>query len=159
MSKYSVDFTKLVADILPPKKRTPNRIKFIYILLKWIRKIHAEFITLQSDLETKSKINSQVIIFESYLVDLFGAGITITVNEIVQNLAIIYSSSDNSLGASVISSGQSSGGNVVNAYNDNSLSVNFIVNVPIALEADISRLTAIINKYKAPGSTYQIIES
>ncbi len=159
MSKYTVDFNKLIAEILPPRKRTPVRIRFIYRLTAWFRQIHGEFITLQSELEYQSLITSHVIVFESYLIDTFGAGITITVNEITQNKPVVYSSSDSRVGMNVIAHNQADGGSSMKSHSESINLVNFIVNVPAGLSADLDQMSALIDKYKAPGSTYQIIES
>lgn len=159
MSKYDIDFMKLVAETLPPAKRKTVRTLFLYRLLAWFRKVHAEFITLYDKLSEQAKITSQVIIFESHLVDTFGAGITITVNEITENRAVIYSSNDDRVGAVVIAHDQFTGGSTVKSHSENYESVNFTVNVPIGLGADLDQMSAIINKYKTPGSTYNIVES
>lgn len=159
MSKYSVDFNKLIAEILPPRKRKPVRIRFIYRLIAWFRQIHAEFITLQIELDYQSKINSNVIVFESYLVDTFGAGITITVNEITQNKSVVYSTNDSRVGMNVIAHSQESGGSSIKSHSESLTLVNFIVDVPVGLNADLDQMAALIDKYKTPGSTYQITES
>lgn len=158
-SKYTIDFIKLIGELLPPRKRTPIRIKWLYRLLKWFRNIQAEFITLEALLANQQLISSQVIIFESYLVDLFGVGITITVNEITQNKAVIYSSADSRTGLTVISTNQEIGGSSVKSAEETAELYNFIVNVPAALSADLEQMAALINRYKTPGSTYQIKES
>lgn len=157
MSKYSVDFQKLIAEMLPPSKRKPVRIAFIYRLCAWLRKVHAEFITLQAKLEAQAKVTSQVIIFEDYLITEFGAGITITVNE-VESLDMFVGQDDGN--SFIVGSGETDDGGAFyvsdGAYTQE---YNFIINVPIGLNADLSRMAAIVERYKVPGSTYQIIES
>jgi hypothetical protein len=159
MSKYTVSFFKLIGETLPPKKRQERRITFLFKASAWIRGIHEEFLGLQVALEYKAKITSHVVIFESYLIDTFGAGITITVNEITQNKPVVYSSSDSRVGMNVIAHNQADGGSSMKSHSESINLVNFIVNVPAGLSADLDQMSALIDKYKAPGSTYQIIES
>ena len=158
MIKYSVSFAKLIAEYLPPKKRTDNRIAFIFRLSSWLRKVHAEFIVLQQKLEAQSRVTSQVIIFEDYLVQQFGLGITITVNEVNANEGFVADEDDDDFGFLISHEDDDFGGSYI-SDEDTLEFFNFSVNVPIAINADLDQMAAIINKYKVTGSTYQIIES
>lgn len=159
MSKYDVDFEKLIAEILPPKKRKPVRIAFIFRLLSWFRRIQLEFIAVYNELSYQATITSQVIVFEGHLVDQFGVGITITTNEIPQVSSVVVSSSDDGQGGAITSSEQSEFDSSVRSDSEAFGAYNFTVNVPLSLSADLDQMRSIIDRYKVPGSTYNIIES
>ena len=159
MSKYAINFPQLINDMLRPTRRKPKRISFINDLLASVRRVYDEFLVLQSKLDYESKVTSQVINLESYLVDLFGPGITITINVVSTADAYVKHEDDDDIGFSVIHEIQESGGAMI-GYEDEAASLyNFTINVPAALNADLNQMAAIINKYKVTGSTYQIIES
>lgn len=160
MSKFSIDFEKLVSDILPPRKRKPRRIAFIYRLAATLRRIHGEFLATQSELTYLSRITSQVAIFERYLVEQFGEGITITVHQLTNIEEFLKHEDDDEFGFIIVhEEDQEDGGSYIRHEEDTSGMYNFTVHVPAVLNADLERIAALINKFKTPGSTYQILES
>ena len=86
MNKYLIDFQKMINWLLPVRKRKDTRKSFLYAGMKWIRDIHAEFITFGTSLKSEALINSQVINFQNYLQDRFGDGILIVHDSISPSL-------------------------------------------------------------------------
>lgn len=159
MSKYSINFSQLIGDILIPQKRKTKRLKFILDLLKWVRNIYDDFFELKDELLDQSTVNSQAIVLESYLIDQFGAGITITIHELTNTDAFVKHEDDDDLGFFIVHESQTEGGVYINHQDEDVDLYNFTVNVPASLSADLDQMAAIINKYKLTGSSYQIIES
>lgn len=155
MSKYAISFTKLIAEYLPPKKRTEKRIDFIFRLSSWLRRVHAEFITLQLKLEAQSKVTSQVIIFEDYLKGIFGHGITVTVNQRDTAVAWIADDSDEDLGVFIAAEKDPDTGIWIDD-NEAVIEHNYTVSYPAALNVDQDRLIALLEKYQMPGSVYKL---
>ena len=92
--KYGLDFLKLGAELMPPQKRKPVRVAWMYRLMAWLRRIHAEFVLVQSVLERESRVTSQVIVLESYLQDVIGQGVSIVVAEVNTTSNSVISSAD-----------------------------------------------------------------
>lgn len=143
--------------MLPPEKRKPVRIAWLFRLMAWYRKIYAEFLVLQESLDAESKVTGQVIVLESHLADVFGGEITITHNDIRAEGAFVSSSDDADGGFAVVEDSEESFGGVFIQEGTEDTSYNFNVSVPAALAVDTDRLRAIINKYKITGSTYEIV--
>lgn len=153
MPPFNISFLKLINDILPEHKRFPVRIKFIFQLTAWMRKIHSEFLQLVDSLTEKSKVTSNVIIIEGYLTKTFGDGITITVNEVQPNQFILDGNSY------LVDANDQLDGYFLMDEEDSIIIPNYTVTVPAVLNADLDRISAILTFYQVPGSQFQIQET
>ena len=157
MSKYVLKFEKLIAEILPPQKRKLIRINLLYRLMAWLRKIWSEFSTHRQLIDDQIKTTQHVIVVESHLNHKFGLGITIDVHEVQFVEEFIADDDDTDIGFLIVDDDEPIGGSFISDQNDLSNGFNFTVNVPAALGADPDKMTAIIDRFKVPGSTYQIV--
>ena len=153
MNKYLIDFQKMINWLLPVRKRKDTRKSFLYAGMKWIRDIHAEFITFGTSLKSEALINSQVTNFQNYLQDRFGDGILIVHDSISPSLL------GEVIDTLIVAGDDGDATTWIGDANDGGLTgVTFIVQVPNALVYDQDELRAVINKYKVPGSNYIIEE-
>lgn len=153
MTRYALDFDKLINWLLPRAKRKPVRIAWLYALMVRIRAIHTDFISTGTALSAQARVNSQCINLEAYLISRFGAGIIIEPQLISANDAYI---GDNDEAGFYIGDNDDALYYLSDA--DGSSIYNAIVKVPAAIEYDEDELRAILDKYKVPGSNYLIQE-
>jgi hypothetical protein len=157
MTRYQIDFTKLITWLLPRLKRKTVRITWLYSVMVRIRAIHADFISTGSKLAALAKVNSQIINLEAYLITRFGEGITIAPQAVLTQQAVVKHQNDAALGGVIVAAGQTPLSFVYHQNQSTSI-YNATVTVPAELAVDLSELAAVLDKYKVPGSTYLIIE-
>lgn len=149
---YDIDFEKLVKMLLPSIKRKTVRVSWLTAILKPLRNIHDEFVEFADAKIYDARRTGQTIVLENLLIEKFGAGITITNNELELNGAFVGDGIDQGC---FIGEGSD-----IASYIDVTYSVgtkSFTVSVPSAITFVQSEMEAVIDQFKLYGTTYEIV--
>lgn len=157
MSWWNIDFYKLSAELLYPFKRKPGRIRLVFRMTAWLRKLQGDFDDLAEELDAEMKITNECAVLQSYLVDQFGEGITIEPFEVTE-LQYCYAPGDANTGLIAYTAGDSDA-NYIYAPGEDINTINAFVNVPAVLNVDMDRLVSILDNWVVLGATYKIVEA
>lgn len=160
MQWFSINFSRLVVLLLPIDLRKIKTIKYLQALVEPIRYLYQQFLDFRLSMIYENQINGQVINLERVLNDTFDPierRIYITDGDYFEppvfyeewkNKPVIFYAEGDSRNPIYYS--------VDNA--DNVVSVNFYVHVPNAVFTEKTRIRALVNKYKAFGRLFEIME-
>jgi hypothetical protein len=157
MFNFSLDFRKLVSDLLPPDLRKAKRIDWLLVLVSQIKSIHTQFVALATQKRFDLQFTSQVIYLEYLLNYRFNGGLnTIYIADAqnpdyvylwqrAENVKLyIYNRVENESKTFVYNRAE------FNHYAD------FVVMVPALLVFNRSEMVALINRYKIAGKIFTI---
>lgn len=157
MNRYLINFNRLIHDIIDYDLRTSKRLKFIFLLLKWIRNLYQEFVLLNNELDIIVKLKGSAIAIEKYLNDTVGTGITITTHEISFEDAFIAANSDVDFGLLIGNQGDGDDFGVFISGSDYEEPVSYSVNVPSSFTTEqIERIKAICARYQVPSADFHV---
>lgn len=159
MFNFSLDFRKLVTDMLPPKHRKPKFIDWLYVLVSAIRYVHGQFTTFVDTIRFDLRFTSQVIYLE-YLLNLkFNGGLNTILIKDGSNaeFSYIWQATENQP-LYVNTTAEFTPPDDVYLYNNAEYSgyADFVVMVPSGLVYNRSEMIALINRYKLAGKIYTI---
>lgn len=159
MFNFSLDFKKLVTDMLPPVHRKQILTDWITTLVSGVKTIHAQFKALVDKIRFDLIFTSQVIYLEYLLNYKFNGGLNAILINDGSNASSVYAyqtSENNNL--FIVSEQEFNSYIDIFLYNEAEFTsyVDFLVMVPQALTFSRSEMTALINKYKLAGKSYTI---
>jgi hypothetical protein len=161
MGKFSITWRKQVENLLPVFKRSTSIIDYLTAMIDSVDVKSAEMSTFETDIRKRAKFNSQIIVLQAALNNIFGVTVApwilIETKTGVANLVYIYNEAEGRPPTYIYNEAE---GNTVYIYNDAEIttSVNFIVKIPIGIHtAELERrVKNEVNTYKLAGRTFTI---
>ncbi len=152
LSSYSLDFLKMIKQLLGYLLRKAKRIAWLKACLKPLQTIHDSFLNYTQIVVDEIKWNGQTIKLEQLLIQEFGAGIYITTNSISNDGLYIGESPDlrSTIGSTVDGALIYDGVGAISQYS-------FTINVPAVIVFSAAEMLGYVNKYKMFGTTYNIV--
>ena len=158
---YSINFTTLIANLLPHFLRKDKMLAWLYSLLSPARYLFAEFLLYRDKKLYEARITGQVNSLEWMLNDKFysdGGLRNIYIHDAdFEEEIYIYNTYELEAKTYLFNTSESAEDNLC-VYNAAEAigSANFIVYVPVLLAFDIDYMTSLLNKFKLAGPTFEI---
>lgn len=149
---HSIDFTKLIKQLLDTIRRQPIRSAWLKALMKPFETIHQEFLTVTDAQLEDLKYNGQTFVLERMLIARFGAGIYITNNLGSVDGTTIGTGTDWNMS---IGSGFDFDGGIGASFSV--AQYDFTVHVSSAIIFVSTEMEAFVRKYKLFGTTFNIV--
>ena len=152
LSSYSLDFLKMIKQLLGYLLRKAKRIAWLKACLKPIQTIHDSFLVYTQSVVDEIKWNGQTVKLEQLLIQEFGAGIYITTNSLSNDGLYVGEAPDlrSTIGSSVDGAMIYDGVGVISEFS-------FTINVPASIVFSTVEMIGLVNKYKMFGTTYNIV--
>lgn len=159
MFNFSIDFRKLVTDMLPPNHRKSKIIDWVYVLISPIKFLHSLFTEFVDKIRFDLRFNAQVINLEFLLNAKFNGGLNTIYILDANNIPPIYiwtRGENHPLYFRTRAEFQNSRDNFIRRRSEYNINVDFIIMVPSSLNFSKSEMVALINKYNTAGKRYTI---
>jgi hypothetical protein len=161
MSLFNLNWRTRVTNLLPSFKRSTSLTDFITALLEGLNLKAQEWFAFDLDVRKRSKFNSQVIVLQAALNNVFGISLAPFI--LVETVAsfgqsvFIYNSAEGFLPTYIYDQSES---NTVYFYNSSEITTGwaFIVKIPIGIyTSELDRqVSAEVRTYKLAGISFSI---
>jgi hypothetical protein len=155
----SINYRKLVNDLLPPRRRKSRHIDWLIVITSHIRTLYDEYLTYCDQKRYELQFNAQVINLESLLNDKYNNGQPgIFIDDNTKPDDVFLFNDEEQQAPVYLYNDEEAATPEIYLFNDEEYNTacDFIVNVPATISFDHAEMRALINKYRAYGFLFQI---